>query len=170
MLKDFFEDLSRHRADKEENNRKTQVFENGSFVTKTWQELHIGDIIKVKQDEYVPADILILSTSDEKGQSFIETKNLDGETNLKHKTIHKDFGDSFNSDSALSNASNWFGYERPNPFLYTFNGWIMVKQPENFTESKAALDNGNFILRGCSLRNTQWIVGVVAYSGFDLES
>ena len=42
-------------------------------------------MFKIQENEIVPADILILKTSDPKGICFIETKNLDGETNLKQK-------------------------------------------------------------------------------------
>lgn len=45
----------------------------------------VGDLLKLSKNEYAPADMLILNTSEKKGVCFIETKNLDGETNLKHK-------------------------------------------------------------------------------------
>ena len=89
-LKDIFEDFKRHRSDYEENNRKTKVLNNGEFVDITWEFLKVGDVIKLKQDEYFPADVLILKSSELKGACYIETKNLDGETNLKQKKAHPD--------------------------------------------------------------------------------
>ena len=41
----------------------------------------------VKKGEFVPADLLLLFTSHAKQDCFIETKNLDGETNLKTKYV-----------------------------------------------------------------------------------
>lgn len=55
-----------------------------------WSELRIGDLIRVNQNEPIPADLLIVKTADPKGNAFVETKNLDGETNLKNKNLHKD--------------------------------------------------------------------------------
>jgi len=52
-----------------------------------WQDLRIGDVIKISQNEFFPADLLLLYSSDEKGQVYVETKNLDGETNMKHKKV-----------------------------------------------------------------------------------
>jgi phospholipid-transporting ATPase len=57
----------------------------------------VGDIIKVNEDEMIPADIVILHTSDPKGCCYVETKNLDGETNLKMKNAHKELNDYFSS-------------------------------------------------------------------------
>jgi P-type E1-E2 ATPase len=55
-----------------------------------WQDIKVGDIIKVNNEEFLPADLVILSTSDPKGSCYIETKNLDGETNLKIKSAPKE--------------------------------------------------------------------------------
>ena len=48
--------------------------------------MHVGHIIKIRINEFFPADIILLNSSQSKGLCYIETKNLDGETNLKHKT------------------------------------------------------------------------------------
>ena len=89
-LKDLFEDLKRHKSDHEENNHRCQVLRDSEFKDTIWENLSVGDIIILKQDEYFPADVLILRTSEPKGVCYIETKNLDGETNLKQKKAHPD--------------------------------------------------------------------------------
>ena len=87
MLKDAFEDYKRHKSDDEENNKDCEVYDTHlrQFVTKNWKDVLVGQVIRVKSDEFVPADMVLLSTSDSKGVAFVETKNLDGETNLKIK-------------------------------------------------------------------------------------
>ena len=45
--------------------------------------------MRVKDDQFIPADLIVLSSSDEKGGLYVETKNLDGETNLKNKNVEK---------------------------------------------------------------------------------
>lgn len=88
----IFEDISRHRADAKANaspscrlNPATNTFEECK-----WYELHPGDVIKIKSRESIPADVVILCVAEKaqpaQGICYVETKSLDGETNLKLKT------------------------------------------------------------------------------------
>lgn len=60
-----------------------------TFSKKHWQELKVGDIVRVHCDEFFPADMILGQSSEAKGICYVETKNLDGETNLKHKVAEK---------------------------------------------------------------------------------
>ena len=91
-VKDIFEDMKRHKADNVENQR--QVLRLGkkqeSFVLDSWRNLRVGQIVKINQDQYFPADLILIKSSNPSGLAYIETKNLDGETNLKHKSCIKE--------------------------------------------------------------------------------
>lgn len=91
MLKDAFEDYKRYKSDNEENSAKTHVYdpETGKFEIRSWNHIKPGQIVKVLEDEFIPADLITLNSSDPKGGLNIETKNLDGETHLKPKTVEK---------------------------------------------------------------------------------
>ena len=91
MIKDAYEEYKKQQNDAKENNAKCQVFDQNmnKLVIKTWKQVFCGDIIKLDNDQPVPADLLVLTTSDEKGIAYVETKNLDGETNLKEKRANK---------------------------------------------------------------------------------
>lgn len=84
MAKDAYEDIVRYRSDVEENESKAQSYEKAQTKPTTWGDIKVGQIIQVNKNEAIPADIVLLGSSEE-GTCFIETKNLDGETNLKVK-------------------------------------------------------------------------------------
>ena len=91
MIKDGYEDYKRYKSDQEENNKQTILIRNGQETPVKWQDVMVGDYLLVKKDEFFPADLVVLGTNHyKKGQCFIETKNLDGETNLKTKTLPAD--------------------------------------------------------------------------------
>lgn len=158
-IKDFLEDRKRKISDNEENNRIALMRKNGAWENILWKNIRVGDILKVQKDEKFPADLSVLSTSDEKGICYIETKNLDGETNLKHKVASKNTQSLYKNHDMLDSFTGNIKCEDPNPMIYQFSGILKISQGIN------ALTSDQFLLRGSSLKNTDWIVGVVVYTG-----
>lgn len=118
-------------------------------------------MVKVLKNEFFPADLMLLGTSNfRKGLCYIETKNLDGETNLKTKVLHIDIKDLIQTEEDIQKVSGHvLNSEGPNQYLSKFKGTF------DFNDKKIPLNASNFLLRGCILRNTDWIVGVVVYTG-----
>jgi phospholipid-translocating ATPase len=61
------------------------------FIEKRWDMIKMGELIKVYKDEEFPADIILLKSSKENGMAYVDTMNLDGETNLKERSSPKEF-------------------------------------------------------------------------------
>ena len=103
MIKDAFEDYKRHKADGAENNKTVNVYnpKSGKFVQKLWRSVYPGEILKLEDDDFLPCDILLLSSSDPNGLCYVETKSLDGETNLKIKTAHKDLQELYKTEDMV---------------------------------------------------------------------
>lgn len=163
MAKEALEDWRRFMQDMKVNIRKVSIHKrDGRFVYKHWQKIRVGDIVKVEKDQFFPADLLLLSSSYDDGICYVETMNLDGETNLKVKrslevTLPLDDDDAFKEFTATIRC------EDPNPNLYTFVG--------NFEYERQvfALDPNQILLRDSKLRNTTYIYGVVIFTGHDTK-
>jgi phospholipid-transporting ATPase len=153
----------RHRADDEINNREIDCLQNGQWSNVKWKNLAVGDIVKVLNNNFFPADLVQLSSSEPQGISFIETSNLDGETNLK---IRQGIPETSRIVEVkdLVQLQGTIESEPPNRHLYEYNG--------NFKElNKQVLPLGpdQLLLRGAMLRNTSWIFGIVVYTGHDTK-
>ncbi|KAI4387367.1 hypothetical protein MLD38_005205 [Melastoma candidum] len=161
MAKEALEDWRRFIQDMKVNTRKAIVHKGGGvFGNKQWWKIQVGDIIKVKKDRFFPADLLLLSSSYEDGLCYVETMNLDGETNLKVKRALEPTL-SMENDESFKDFTGMIKCEDPNPSLYTFIG--------NFECDRQvyALDPSQILLRDSKLRNTAYIYGVVIFTGHD---
>ena len=84
MIKEAYDDIQRFRRDKEINNKKYNVLDsNGMEVSATCSALRVGNIVRVNQNERIPADLILLYTTERSGGVFIKTDQLDGETDWK---------------------------------------------------------------------------------------
>lgn len=111
----------------------------------------------------IPADLLILHTSDEKGTAYVETKNLDGETNLKIKSANKEMQARFKDVSSLASIEGEINCEGPNNAIYNFEGNV------NLNGKMISLNIDNLLLRGSSLRNTEYVYCLAVYQGHDTK-
>ncbi|QCD95239.1 phospholipid-translocating ATPase [Vigna unguiculata] len=163
MAKEAVEDWRRRKQDVEANNRKVQVYgRNYTFTETRWKKLRVGDIIKVYKDEYFPADLLLLSSSYGDGVCYVETMNLDGETNLKLKhalevTVH------LHDEKSLQKFRAVVKCEDPNENLYSFIGTLQHDGKEY------PLSLQQILLRDSKLKNTDFIYGIVIFTGHDTK-
>ncbi|KAG2438842.1 hypothetical protein HXX76_005382 [Chlamydomonas incerta] len=129
MIKEAREDYKRYKQDREVNERPTRVLDRktGKFVTVPWKALRVGDIVQVCRDQYLPADLVLLTTSGDEGTCYIETMNLDGETNLKIKAAPDETRCLEESDLAGLNVI--VDCEGPNSRLYQFTGNLRLRPP-----------------------------------------
>ena len=124
MIKDAYEDVNRHLEDKKENNEKTTKFDRVTekFVECAWKDVRVGDFVRVKENEFFPADMLLISSTEPEGVCYVETKNLDGETNLKNKNAIETTNEKFANGANLSNLRGCINIEWPNNRIYKFDG------------------------------------------------
>uniref|UniRef100_A0A3P8S2G8 Phospholipid-transporting ATPase n=1 Tax=Amphiprion percula TaxID=161767 RepID=A0A3P8S2G8_AMPPE len=162
-VKDANDDINRHRTDKQVNNRRVDVLVDGQLRNEKWMNVQVGDIIKLENNQFVTADLLLLSSSEPLNLVYVETAELDGETNLKVKqalTVTGEMGDSIDK---LATFKGEVRCEPPNNRLDKFKGTLTLDQ------QVSSLDNDKVLLRGCTLRNTEWCFGLVVFGGPDTK-
>ncbi len=178
MIKDGIEDAKRHKNDKKTNDlsyAKVMV-DDGTFECRSWREIRVGDLICVRNKQYIPADMLFLISSDEKGAAYVETSNIDGETNLKVKSLPniRQHGVKWSSAKDLFGVRMVLVYETPNSYIHSFLGTLrlLVNGCGILLESRKvdiSIDQTNVFLRGCTLCSTDWVIGMALNTGRDTK-
>ncbi|SBS86795.1 P-type ATPase, putative [Plasmodium ovale curtisi] len=126
MIKEFFEDWQRHKSDNEENGKKTMVFQNGILKERKWADIKDGDVVKIYAYDYFPADLVLLNCSNKKGIVNIETKNVDGESNVKQKYCVPDVSKYFSHDRCAGYCRVELISERPNDDIFDYSGYMLL--------------------------------------------
>lgn len=138
------------------------------FKRNYWKNTKVGDIIRIHNNDEVPADVAIISSSNEDGICYVETKNLDGETNLKIREALK-CSSSIKTSRDISRTKFWIESEGPHANLYTYQGNMKWIDPQDRQMKNEAITINNTLLRGCTLRNTKWAMGIVLFTGDDTK-
>lgn len=170
-VKDAYEDFRRYKSDKSINHKTCRVYKHNSsvgddrYVKTEWMDIYAGDIVHLSCDEIIPADILLLHSSDKAGLCHVETSNLDGETNLKQRQVVEgiNYKGAFKPEKFIYEVE----CDLPNAEIYKFNGFI---KPDKDLKKKVSLNKENLLLRGCTIRNTDFVEGIVVYAGHETKA
>lgn len=165
MIREAFEDLARYKSDLETNSYKTTRYANREWEEVEWKELIVGDIVRIEDMEYIPADVVVLSaiTNSKEpelnsGQCYIMTSSLDGEKNLKPRLSLK-----------VTQAKYGMGRDLviggkvvcgpPNDNLKKLKGYLTIDS-EN---ANLTMDGKNLLLRGSQLKNTEYVSKILDF-------
>ena len=171
LIKEGLEDYKKHKNDYEANNTKTTLFKSPNFIDSKWSEIKVGNILKINKEDIIPSDILVIKSSNENGFCYMQTTNIDGETNLKPIEAIKKTNEIINED--LHNMDKLFDFQNenckievdnPNSFIYEINGILFLNKDE-----KNIFDIKNVLLRGSRLKNVDYVYGIVLYTGNDTK-
>ncbi|CAM9092815.1 unnamed protein product, partial [Phaeothamnion confervicola] len=195
------EDIARHTADKKANSSRTRVFrrDKARFTAAHWSDLQVGDLVRIKNREAVPCDVLLVAVDEPRPESpagicYVETKSLDGETNLKIRQVVRGLLGAIRSPADCTSLRGSVVMEHPNKLINNFKGNLRLDKGEGeagalpaffrvatiaITQSLALqtggetrsepIDPDNLLLRGCMLRNTRWALGLVLNTGADTK-
>ncbi|XP_050716966.1 phospholipid-transporting ATPase IF-like [Eriocheir sinensis] len=166
-VKQAYEDWLRHREDNKVNNSPATVLRDGEVKEVRNQDIVVGDVVKVEDEEGFPCDLLLLLSSNPEAKCEVTTANLDGETNLKTfvcpgETQH------LQTPEDLSDMRAVVECQLPHANLYDFKGRLDVYRG-NERPDTTSLATDNLLLRGARLRNTPWVYGLAVYTGKDTK-
>lgn len=160
-----------------------------SWKARSWEDLKVGDFVKLTNNEAVPAgapimlshdycnglikdiDIVICSTSEEENVVYIETKNLDGETNLKSRTAIPELTD-LRTAAECTHAKFVAEADSPSVDMFKYNASIAFGDGRKDAWGKdlrLPVTLNNMLLRGTVVRNTEWAIGFVLATGVDTK-
>ncbi|EEY57894.1 P-type ATPase (P-ATPase) Superfamily [Phytophthora infestans T30-4] len=204
-IKEALEDRERHRADRVANSRPVLALTPlGSWEQRQWGDLRVGDIVKVMNDQTIPADLFLLSAEavehDDDAEfnlAYIETKSLDGETNLKIRTAIPLVAALCRESNSKSRATDGGEHnelrgmmvcEQPNNRVTSFEGtFSVVLSPaqaqtlgtaslmqtemtgDGLVRVRVPVTAKQMMLRSCVLRNTRSVTGMVIFTGHETK-
>jgi phospholipid-translocating ATPase len=166
LIREAVDDLKRFIRDKELNSQlyKIMTFEGIKMVPSS--SLKVGDVIIIEKNQRVPADIVLLKTSEKNGTCFIRTDQLDGETDWKLRVA-------VTTTQLLENNSDLLGInaqihaEKPQLNINSFEGLFIKNDEEDKTQE------------GLTIENTLWsntvlangtAIGCIIYTGRETRS
>ena len=165
------EDFQRHKDDARANAKPARVLREGTFVPVRWQDICVGDVCRVRGGEELAADMVLLTGAHEGTANpdvcHVMTAQLDGETNLKLRKALAETVDAFAGIEAeeIAKLSAFTGFvecEEPTEFFDKFTGAAYLARSDT---KGHALSADATLLRGCVLRNVDYIFGLVVYTG-----
>ena len=199
VFRECIQERNRQVDDNRLNSQTTRININGTWSEVKWEDVCVGDVILISSDSPCPADIVLVASGSPGNSTYIQTTNLDGETNYKPR-----FGldkAAFTLDLMTSATLPVDGRARPEIIVHAdaprsdldyFHGEAVfhlpsetVMDPEDSGELSPAptspksvklqpievceLSVKNFIPREAVIRGTEWVIGVVVYTGTDTK-
>ena len=178
LIREAIEDLVRNNYDNLNNNEEVIVYRNKEFTHSTSKTLQSGEIVFIKQNEKIPADMVLICTDLKDGACYVETSSLDGEKNLKLKITNKKLQTFFTTilddkkpDKYLRNY-DFKGNAHvlfPDANLNQIDGniYFMCKDLYDGDDISFPITPTEFLLKGSILKNTNWIMGIIIYTGMN---
>ena len=181
MIREAIEDLVRNNYDNLNNEEEVIVLRNNRFIRAVSKTLRYGEIILVYENRNIPADMILIDSGFSEGICYVETSSLDGEKTLKLKVANRYTQGFISNDINLNRGISRY----IQPGKYSFNGFIKINSPNidlNYVngtmhtlfkkegctiEEDINISTNEFLLRGSVLKNTNWIIGIVVYTGMN---
>ncbi|KAI0744486.1 aminophospholipid-transporting P-type ATPase [Earliella scabrosa] len=144
MGKEAYDDYKRNLRDREANSQKYLVLDPTEYSESSPEgiphtrsvpssSLRVGDLVLLEKNQRVPADLVLLRTSDASGTCFIRTDQLDGETDWKLR-VAVPACQKLPSDRELLTLDAEIYADAPIKDIHTFIGTFTINRPPALLE------------------------------------
>lgn len=161
MCREAIDDYRRYLRDKEANSQKYKRLTNDGVVLLPSSDIQVGHLIILEKDQRVPADMILLKTSEADGGCFIRTDQLDGETDWKLRLSVQNTQRLPSSEDILNITAHVFA-EKPQQAIHSFIGTYTRSDVDCSVEDSLSIENtmwaNTVVASGTAL-------GVVIYTG-----
>ena len=182
MIRELVEDLGRNKYDTLNNDEEVIVLRNNKFIKSKSKTLKSGEIVLIYENSPIPADLVIIDSGMREGECYIETSSLDGEKTLKLKIANKKIYGLFskklnenNINKRLEKMKNLINFNisgfvqvtPANSNLNQIDGKVsfFIQEDDSLKEDNFQITLKEFLLKGSYLKNTNWIIGIIIYTG-----
>nr|CAD7578716.1 unnamed protein product [Timema californicum] len=166
IFREAVDDFRRYQRDKEVNSQRYRRLVRGKdseLVPSS--KLRVGDLVVVEKDQRVPADLVLLRTTERSGACFVRTDQLDGETDWKLR-LAVPATQKLDSDSQLFDIKAALFVEKPQRDIHSFIGTFTRHDGYG---SEDSLDVENTLWANCVVASGV-ALGVVVYTGSETRS
>lgn len=171
MLKEAWDDWKRAQRDKELNltkyerlTKKPKTKDETTLVPINAKDIQVGQILKIRHNQRVPADMLLLHTTEVSGSIFIRTDQLDGETDWK---LRKPLSQTQKSPEEVLSQGGWVVAMPPSQEIYDFQGYFQASLED---EEREPLSLENTMWQNTVLASQGYVYGLVLYTGYETRT
>ncbi|GAA5811925.1 hypothetical protein MFLAVUS_005372 [Mucor flavus] len=168
ISKEALDDYQRYKRDKEANSQLYRRLTSSGLQSIPSSKIRVGDLIHIMKDQRIPADMILLRTTEESGASFIRTDQLDGETDWKLRLAIPHL-QKLHSDSDLLEVKGHVYADAPHMDIHNFVGTISIVDHATGSERIEPLGVENTMWTNTVLASGS-AIGFVIYTGKDTRA
>ncbi|KAJ1916986.1 putative aminophospholipid-translocase [Mycoemilia scoparia] len=168
MGKEWHDDYLRRKRDNEANSQKYEILTQEGPKQVPSSKIRVGDLVVIQKDQRVPADMILLRTTESSGACFIRTDQLDGETDWKLR-IAVPFTQKLPSDDDVCQIRGSLYADPPHKDIYSFIGSLRIDSTLQHPDIDIPLGVENTLWSNTTLASGT-AVGIVVYTGPDTRA